>query len=82
MIIIFLLSFLVYFTTIYLKYLNIIKVNSKIKNTIKVKITKNYQINNFNPNIKKVNYIINKALLKDIRKIYLNLKRIYNTSTL
>lgn len=37
-----------------LKYLNIIKINSKVKNFIKTKIAKKYQPNNININIKEI----------------------------
>ena len=61
-----------------LEYLNIIKVNSKMKNTIRLEVTKGYWPSNINKNIKGIKWLVNKVTLKDIEGANLDLKRIHN----
>lgn len=65
-----------------LEYLDIIKVNSKVKNTIRIEVAKKYWFSDINANIKKVKWMANKVALEDTRKANLDLKRIYNVSAL
>lgn len=65
-----------------LVYLNIIKVNSKIKNSVGIKVTKEYWPSNIIKNFKKVKWAANKAILEDTKRANLDLKEIYNVSAL
>ena len=65
-----------------LEYLNIIKVNSKLKNPIKIEVAKAYQPIDINKNSKRVKLVGNKAKLEDAGGVYLNLKEIHNLNTL
>ena len=61
-----------------LEYLDIIKVNSKVKNTIGTEVAKGYWSSNINKNIQEVKWAANKTALGDAGGVYLDLKRIYN----
>lgn len=65
-----------------LKDLNIIKINFKIKNTIKIKVAKKYQSSNINKNIKEIKHATNKTVLKNTSRVYLDLKKIDNANAL
>lgn len=61
-----------------LKYLDIIKVNLKIKNIVTAKVVERYHLNNINRNIKSVKWMANKKALKNVGDIYFDLKKIHN----
>ena len=63
-----------------LKYLDIIKINSKIKNIIETKVAKKYWFSDINKNIKRVKCMANKIILKDVKEVHLDLKEIHNIS--
>ncbi len=65
-----------------LEYLNIIQINSKVKNTIGIKVAKGYRPSDINKNILEIKWVANKTTLRDTRGIYLDLKEIHNTRAL
>lgn len=64
-----------------LEYLDIIKVTSKVKNTVGTKVAKGYQPSDINRNIKGVKWAANKASLEDEKGEHLDLKKIHNEET-
>ena len=63
-----------------LEYLNIIKVNSKLKNSVGTEVAKGYRPSDINRNIKEVKWAANKAVLGDAGGAHLDLKGIHNAS--
>lgn len=63
-----------------LEYFNTIKINSKVKNTIAIKVIKRYYFGDISINIKNIRWIANKKTLKNVEGAHLNLKKIYNAS--
>ncbi len=61
-----------------LEYLDTIKVNLKMKNTVAAKVAKRYCPSDINKNIKGVKWVANKKVLDNPRGVYLDLKKIYN----
>lgn len=65
-----------------MEYFDTIKINSKVKNIIFIKVVKRYHPSYISRNIKNMKWAINKKVLEDARKVYLNLKNIYKAVTL
>ncbi len=61
-----------------LEYLDTIKVNLKVKNTVAAEVAKGYRPSDINRNIKGVKWAANKKALEDARGVHLDLKKIHN----
>ncbi len=61
-----------------LEYLDAIKVNLKVKNTVAAEVAKGYRPSDINRNIKGVKWAANKKALEDAGDVHLDLKKIHN----
>ena len=61
-----------------LEYLDIIKINSKVKNTVGTEVAKGYRPSDINRNIQGVKWAANKTALGDAGGAHLDLKGIHN----